>query len=119
MVQQEIANTPSPLLVQVDDFDVHDVHIETHNRFRMSQEYELLPKELKEQFELHVATHEQYQQQAALMGFLNTIPGDGSEAGGAPIEGDSMDVTIGGDMGAPMGEGAQMSANGAVPDAMS
>lgn len=110
-VQQEIESLPAPLLIPVDDFDIHDIHIETHNRFRMSQEYELLTPEIKAQFEQHVATHEQYKQQAALMGFLNQIPGDGAD-GGAPAGGDSMDVTLGGDMGA----GAQMSANGAVPD---
>lgn len=115
MVQEEVANTPAPLLIPVDDFDMHDVHIETHNRFRMSQEYELLPKEIKEQFELHVATHQQYQQQAALMSFLDMIPSDGSEGlPPSPEEQQDMSVDVGG---APdMGAGAQMSANGAVPD---
>ena len=48
-----------PPVVPVDDFDVHEVHIETHNRFRMSQEYESLPEEVKDQFEKHVAWHQQ------------------------------------------------------------
>ena len=48
-----------PPVVDVDDFDVHEVHIETHNRFRMSQEYETLPDEVKDQFEKHVAWHQQ------------------------------------------------------------
>ena len=48
-----------PPVVAVDDFDVHEVHIETHNRFRMSQEYETLPDEVKDQFDKHVAWHQQ------------------------------------------------------------
>lgn len=48
-----------PPVVPVDDFDVHEVHIETHNRFRMSQEYETLPDAVKDQFEKHVAWHQQ------------------------------------------------------------
>lgn len=48
-----------PPVVPVDDFDIHEVHIETHNRFRMSQEYETLPQEVKDEFEKHVAAHQQ------------------------------------------------------------
>ena len=108
MVQQEIQNIPAPLLVPVDDFDLHQAHIETHNRFRMSQEYELLPQEIKAQFEQHVATHEQYIQQAAMMSFLNQIPSDGSVPGLPDSEGQQdMSVDIG---------GPEMAANGAVPN---
>lgn len=59
-----------PPVVAVDDFDIHEVHIETHNRFRMSQEYETLPDAVKDQFEKHVAWHQQMggqQMQQALM----------------------------------------------------
>jgi len=112
-IMDEIQNMPAPLLISVDDFDVHEVHIETHNKFRMSQEYEILPDEIKEQFAQHVAAHEQIVQQKKLQQFLDMIPGDGSEAGGAPMEGDSMDVPIGGP---EMGPGAMMAPNGAVPD---
>lgn len=48
-----------PPVVPVDDFDIHEMHIETHNRFRMSQEYETLPEEVKSEFEKHVAWHQQ------------------------------------------------------------
>lgn len=48
-----------PPAIPVDDFDLHEVHIEVHNRFRMSQEYETLPDAVKEQFEKHVAYHQQ------------------------------------------------------------
>ena len=59
--------------------------------------------------EEHVATHEQYIQQKQLSQFLAMVPGDGSEAGGPPAGGDSMEVPI-------MGPGASMAPNGAVPD---
>jgi hypothetical protein len=42
---------------------MHEVHIETHNKFRMSQEYEILADEIKAQFAEHVAAHEQALQQ--------------------------------------------------------
>jgi len=112
-IMQEIQNMPAPLIVSVDDFDVHEVHVETHNKFRMSQEYEILPDEIKAQFEEHVAAHEQAIQQKQLQQFLQMIPGDGTEAGGPPMGGDSMEVPIGGP---EMGPGAMMAPNGAVPD---
>ena len=112
-IMQELQNMPTPLIVPVDDFDVHEVHIETHNKFRMSQEYEILPDELKQQFADHVAMHEQIVQQKQLQQFLQTIPGDGTEEGGPPLGGDNMEVPIGGPQ---MGAGAMMAPNGAVPD---
>jgi hypothetical protein len=112
-IMDEIQNMPAPPLISVDDFDVHEVHIETHNKFRMSQEYEILPDEVKDQFAQHVAMHEQIVQQKQLQQFLEMIPGDGSEAGGAPMGGDNMEVPIGGP---EMGPGAMMAPNGAVPD---
>ena len=113
-IMDEIQNMPAPSLIPVDDFDMHEIHIETHNKFRMSQEYEILPEEVKDQFAQHVAEHERIIQQKQLMQFLEQIPGDGSEEGGAPLGGDSMDVTIP-DQGM-MGPGAGMAPNGAVPD---
>jgi len=112
-IQQELENMPTPVIIPVDDFDIHEIHIETHNKFRMSQEYEILPDAVKEQFALHVAEHERIIQQKQLMNFLEQIPGDGTEAGGAPLGGDSMDVPL---PGPQMGPGAQMAPNGAVPD---
>lgn len=55
----QIAQQNTPPVVQVDDFDIHEVHIETHNRFRMSQEYEALPDEVKGEFDKHVQWHQQ------------------------------------------------------------
>jgi len=113
-LMDEIQNMPAPPVIPVDDFDMHEIHIETHNKFRMSQEYEILPDAVKEQFATHVAEHERIIEQKKLMQFLDAIPGDGSEEGGAPLGGDSMDVTIP-DQGM-MGPGAEMAPNGAVPD---
>jgi hypothetical protein len=106
-ILDELQNMPAPAIVPVDSFDLHEIHIETHNKFRMSQEYEILPQEVKEQFAEHVAMHEQALQQKQLANFLQMIPGDGSEEGGAPLGGDSMEVPLG---------GPGMAANGAVPD---
>jgi|TARA_R100000482_G_scaffold124710_2_gene78549 hypothetical protein len=63
-----------PPVVDVDDFDVHEVHIETHNRFRMSQEYETLPDEVKEQFEKHVAYHQQMGAVAMQNSLMSQMP---------------------------------------------
>lgn len=98
-IMAEIENMPAPAVIPVDDFDVHEVHIETHNKFRMSQEYEILPDELKAQFADHVAQHEQILQQRAMAQMM---------AGQPPAEG--------GQGGPQMGPGAMMAPNGAVPD---
>lgn len=85
-----------PPVVAVDDFDIHEVHIETHNRFRMSQEYETLPEEVKDQFEKHVAWHQQMggaQMQAALMAQMPPElqqEGGGAEPAGMQPPGGSM-----------------------------
>jgi len=107
---------PGPV-VSVADFDEHQVHIVTHNKFRMSQEYEALPPANKQQFDLHVKLHEQALMKGQLQQFFAQIPSDGSDGS----DSGSMGVPVGG--GAPSqgseGEqalGASMSANGAVPD---
>lgn len=78
----QLAQESLPPVVAVDDFDVHEVHIETHNRFRMSQEYETLPDEVKEQFEKHVAWHQQMggaQMQQQLLAQMPPELGGGDE----------------------------------------
>jgi hypothetical protein len=104
---------PAPPVVAVDDFDVHEVHIDVHNKFRMGQEYEMLSDEIKEQFERHVAAHQEEVQAAQMRRFLEMIPSDGTD--GEPLDGGdaSMEVPVGGE--APEAGGATMSANGAVP----
>jgi len=78
-----------PPVIPVDDFDLHEVHIETHNRYRMSQEYETLPSDVKEQFEKHVRWHEQMggmQMQMQLMAQMppELMGGEGQAQDGAP-----------------------------------
>ena len=52
--------------IGANDFDNHEVHIEVHNRVRKSQEYETAHPAIKEEFDRHVAEHEQRLQQNEL-----------------------------------------------------
>lgn len=68
---------PVPLAVPVNSWDDHQQHIYFHNQYRKTQEFELLPPEVKMQFEQHVQLH-----QFALMSMMvnaqgQTIPGTG------------------------------------------
>ena len=80
----------APPVVEVDDFDVHEIHIEIHNQFRMSQEYEQLEPEVQLQFDQHVEMHEQMhresQQQALIDQLLGTGPSPESGMEEAPPE---------------------------------
>lgn len=49
-------NTP-PLIVPVNTWDNHKLHIMYHNNFRKSQTFESLPPEIKQIFEEHVQQH--------------------------------------------------------------
>jgi hypothetical protein len=49
--------TQPPLIVPVNSFDAHEIHIQAHNNYRKSQEYEQLPPETKALFEQHVNQH--------------------------------------------------------------
>jgi hypothetical protein len=46
-----------PLLVPVNTWDDHRIHIERHNHYRKGQAFEQLPKEAKDLFEAHVNQH--------------------------------------------------------------
>lgn len=88
IMQEAQSNTPP--VVGVDDFDVHEVHIEIHNRFRMSQEYETLPEEVKDQFEKHVEWHQQMGGQQMEMQLMAQMPPELAQQdaeAGAPVEG--------------------------------
>lgn len=100
--QQEIDPTgmtpnqelPMPLAIKVDDFDIHEKHIEVHNTFRMSQEYEILPDLVKQQFDAHVAEHERYLQEQQMNAMMQALQQSAPE----------------------QGPGATMAGNGQVPD---
>jgi hypothetical protein len=54
--------------INVRDFDDHNIHIEEHNKFRLSSEYDDLghdQPDLADYFDQHVAMHQQALQQAA------------------------------------------------------
>jgi hypothetical protein len=46
-----------PPMIPVNTWDAHDIHIETHNKFRKSQAFETLPEHTKAIFEEHVQNH--------------------------------------------------------------
>lgn len=97
-----------PPVVPVADFDIHPVHIDTHNKFRMSQEYETLDPAIQNEFDLHVKWHESMVAKAAFKQFLQQAAastGDPS-MGGNPLQGPPGS-------GAP---GANLAPNGAAPD---
>lgn len=48
---------PFPLIVPVNTWDNHKIHIEYHNQFRKGQAFENLPEETKALFEQHVMQH--------------------------------------------------------------
>jgi hypothetical protein len=98
-------------MIGVEDFDIHEIHIEVHNKFRMGQEYEILPEEVKREFELHVELHEQMRMQKAMMVAFEEMEmaaqsGVSESGAGAPGAG-------GPEAGGPE---AMLAGNGAAPD---
>ena len=67
--------------ISPNDFDNHEAHIEVHNRVRKSQEYETADIAIKDEFDRHVAEHEQRLQQKQLedMMFNGGMAGDPNE----------------------------------------
>jgi hypothetical protein len=57
LVDQAGNPTEPPLIVPVNSYDAHQVHIQIHNTYRKSQEFEQLPPEIKSLFEQHVNQH--------------------------------------------------------------
>lgn len=57
LVDQAGNPTEPPLIVPVNSFDAHEIHIQAHNNYRKSQEYEQLAPETKALFEQHVNQH--------------------------------------------------------------
>jgi hypothetical protein len=66
LVDQSGQPTEPPLIVPVNSYDNHQIHITVHNNYRKSQQYEGLPPEVKSLFEEHVNQH---------MQMLGMIPG--------------------------------------------
>jgi hypothetical protein len=76
--QQPLAVPP---LIPVNDWDNHDIHIDTHNIYRKSQAYQYLDPAVQAEFEKHVNMHEQMKQQKMLQQAMAQFPTDGSVPG--------------------------------------
>jgi hypothetical protein len=85
-----------PSVIKVNDFDNHAVHIEIHNRFRKSQSFDLLPDEVRAQFQKHISMHESALQQKMMQeAMMNAqIPaGQNGPQGAAPASAAMPDQT--------------------------
>lgn len=105
----EETGTPIPMdppaVVGAHDYDNHAVHIEVHNRFRKSQSFDLLPEEIKAEFQKHIQAHEvalmQRQMQIAQMGMtgpeqqLGAPAEDPASAGEAPEQSGMTEEQLG------------------------
>lgn len=66
-----------PLIVPVNTWDDHRVHIERHNNYRKSQAFDNLPQEAKDLFEQHVQQHVS----AIMVGAMGALPPEMLETG--------------------------------------
>lgn len=66
-----------PLIVPVNTWDDHRIHIERHNNYRKSQAFENLPQEAKDLFEQHVQQHVS----AIMVGAMGALPPEMVETG--------------------------------------
>jgi hypothetical protein len=113
-----------PLVVPVDDFDVHDVHIDNHDKFCMGQEYESLGKAQQDQIRRHVQAHMEalMGSQMAAMGTAAAgvdpttgAPQDPNAPQGAPSPaGPAQNPPAA--AGTPAQPGTTLAANGAAPN---
>lgn len=90
LVDQTGQPTEPPLIVPVNSYDAHQAHIQIHNNYRKSQEFEQLPPETKALFEQHVSQHQMALGlipgvPAPQMG-QNAVTSGGMESGQAPEE---------------------------------
>lgn len=81
-------------ITTVNDYDEHEKHIEIHNRYRKSQAYEMLPEEVKDEFDRHVKRHESKLQAKMMQKFVMQGMVDGGGEGG-PVEAGSEEMPPG------------------------
>lgn len=79
MLQMEQGVQEPSLIVPVNTWDNHKVHIEVHNNYRKGQAFEVLPQHIKALFEAHVQSH------IIAMG-IETVTMDPRQAAGLPPE---------------------------------
>lgn len=70
-------------IVPVNTWDNHQLHINVHNRFRKSQAFDMLPPQIKNQFEYHVAAHAMALNEAAQAATMLPPPPDQGPMSGA------------------------------------
>lgn len=87
-----------PPFIPVDDFDMHEIHIDVHNRYRMGQEYETLPDPVKAEFDKHVQMHEMLMQQKMMQQLMmgGGMPPEEEGAGDAAVDGPGLTPDTGG-----------------------
>lgn len=66
----------APPVISAHDYDNHVVHIEIHNRFRKSQSFDLLPDDVKAEFQKHIQSHQQALQSQMMMQQQGMAPMD-------------------------------------------
>lgn len=83
----EQANEP---VIPVNDWDNHEVHLMIHETFMKGQEYEMLPDELKNEFELHRQKHKDMAVQSMMEDMMKQgMPPEGMPPEGEPQSPDS------------------------------
>lgn len=80
--QMELGNEP---VIEVHDWDDHDIHMEVHKRYMKSQEYEMLPDEIKNEFELHLQAHKDRQFKMMMEDMVKQLGAEGDTGMGAPM----------------------------------
>ena len=98
---QEQLRGQMPPAIEADDFDLHTVHIDIHNQFRMSQAYEQLDDRVKAEFEKHIASHEMHLMQAQVG---QQMQAQGAVEGNPPSEEQIAETIKNGGMSMPPGD---------------
>jgi hypothetical protein len=69
-----------PAMVEVHDYDNHEVHIRIHDNFRKGQEFESLSEEVKHEFEKHISMHKMALQANMFSQMMGKPPMPGEES---------------------------------------
>lgn len=75
---EQIVPSPEEIIVPVNSFDNHPLHIEIHNKYRKSQAYESLSDQVKLVFEMHVQQHQRAAAEQAMGQMQTGINPDGT-----------------------------------------
>lgn len=69
-----------PCIVEVHDYDNHEVHIRVHDNFRKGQEFEMLPEPIKAEFEKHIQMHKWALKSTMMSQMMGMPPMPGEES---------------------------------------